>query len=124
LLGELPYLDAAERTLRAGWPMLREYPQAHMTLVNALDDYLAAGDIVILRGDADQAAQWRAEVTRSYAPSRMVFAISRDAPDLPAALAAKRPMDGTVAYVCSGMTCSAPLTELREIAAAITAAPP
>jgi uncharacterized protein YyaL (SSP411 family) len=115
LLGEPSYLDAAERTLRAAWPMLEEYPQAHMTLVNALDDYLTAGQIVIVRGDAEQAAQWSEELGRVYAPRRMVFAIPRDAADLPAALAAKRPTDGTVAYVCTGMTCSAPFTDIRAI---------
>jgi uncharacterized protein YyaL (SSP411 family) len=115
LLGEPRYVDAAARTLRAGWPMLEEYPQAHMSLVNALDDYLGAGQIVIVRGDAAQAAQWSAELGRVYAPHRMVFAIPRDAADLPAALAAKRAAEATVAYVCTGMTCSAPVTDLREI---------
>ena len=55
LLGELPYLDAAERTLRAGWPMLQQYPQAHMSMLNALEDFLAPPQILIIRGDAAQA---------------------------------------------------------------------
>jgi uncharacterized protein YyaL (SSP411 family) len=36
--------------------------------------------------------------------------------DLPPALAAKRAGPGTVAYVCTGMTCSAPLTDLEAVA--------
>jgi len=124
LLGELRYVDAAERTLRAGWPMLREYPQAHMSLVNALDDYLAAGPILILRGDAEHLAEWSALLGDGYAPNRSVFAIPRDAPDLPAAIAAKRCTTATVAYVCTGMTCSAPLTDVRAVAELLSAAPP
>ncbi len=119
LLGELRYVDAAERTLRAGWSLLREYPQAHMSLVNALDDFLAAGPIVIVRGDAEHVADWSTQLGSVYAPNRMVFAIPRDAPDLPAALAAKRPTDATVAYVCAGMTCSAPLTDISAIARSV-----
>jgi uncharacterized protein YyaL (SSP411 family) len=115
-LGELPYLDAAERTLRAGWPMLREYPQAHMSLVNALEDFLAATQILIIRGDAAPAQQWAAQLGAHYAPQRMIFAIPRDAADLPPALAAKRAVQGTVAYLCNGMTCSAPLEDLSAIA--------
>jgi uncharacterized protein YyaL (SSP411 family) len=46
----------------------------------------------------------------------MIFAIPRDAADLPPSLAAKRATAGTVAYVCTGMTCSAPLADLGEIA--------
>ena len=116
LLGELPYLDAAGRTLRAGWPMLQQYPQAHMSLVNALEDFLASTQILIIRGDAAHAARWAADLGARYAPNRMIFAVPRDAPDLPAPLAAKRAAADTVAYVCSGMTCSAPLADQSEVA--------
>jgi uncharacterized protein len=116
LLGELPYLDAAERTLRAGWPMLQQYPQAHMSLLNALEDFLGSTQILIIRGDAEPAQRWSAELGALYAPTRMIFAIPRDAAELPPALAAKSAAAGTVAYVCTGMTCSAPLTDQREIA--------
>jgi uncharacterized protein YyaL (SSP411 family) len=120
LLGELPYLDAAERTLRAGWPMLQQYPQAHMSLVNALEDFLASMQILIIRGDAPQLERWSASLSALYAPTRMVFAIPRDAADLPPALAAKRAAAETVAYVCTGMTCSAPFADLSEIARELT----
>jgi uncharacterized protein len=116
LLGELPYLDAAERTLRAGWPLLQQYPQAHMSMANALEDLLASTQILIIRGDAAPVDRWAASLTRLYAPTRMVFGIPRDAAGLPPALAAKQPAADTVAYVCTGMTCSAPLTDLSEIA--------
>jgi uncharacterized protein YyaL (SSP411 family) len=120
LLGELPYLDAAERTLRAGWPVLQQYPQAHMSLANALEDFLASMQIVIVRGDAAQCADWSASLSALYAPTRMIFAVPRDAEDLPPGLAAKPAAAGTIAYVCTGMTCSAPLTDLREIARTLT----
>ncbi len=116
LLGELPYLDAAERTLRAGWPLLREYPQAHMSLVNALEDFLAPTQVLIIRGDAAQVERWAASLGSLYCPTRMIFGIPRDAPGLPPALAAKRAAADTVAYVCTGMACSAPLGDLSEIA--------
>jgi uncharacterized protein len=120
LLGELPYLDAAERTLRAGWPMLQQYPQAHMSLVNALEDFLASTQILIIRGDAPQVERWSASLSALYAPTRMIFAIPSDAAELPPALAAKRAMAGTVAYLCTGMTCSAPLADLDQIARELT----
>jgi uncharacterized protein len=120
LLGELPYLDAAERTLRAGWPMLQQYPQAHMSLVNALEDFLASTQILIIRGDAPQVERWSASLGALYAPTRMIFAIPEDAAELPPALAGKRAMAGTVAYLCTGMTCSAPLADLDHIARELT----
>jgi uncharacterized protein YyaL (SSP411 family) len=48
----------------------------------------------------------------------MVFAIPEDA-ELPPALETKRAQAETVAYLCRGMTCSAPLTNLEEIARAL-----
>ena len=116
LLGELPYLGAAERTLRAGWPMLQQYPQAHLSLVNALEDLLAATQLVIVRGDAVAVEVWAEELGAVYAPNRMIFAIPRDVADLPAPLAAKHATADTVAYVCTGMTCSAPLTDMKDVA--------
>jgi uncharacterized protein len=124
LLGEPSYLDAAERTLRAGWPMLQQYPQAHMSLVNALEEFLASAQILIIRGDAPEVERWSAALNALYAPPRMIFAIPGDVADLPPALAAKHAAAGTVAYVCKGMTCSPPLTDLagiaRELALRIT----
>ena len=120
LLGELRYVNAAERTLRAGWPMLQQYPQGHMSLANALEDALAPLQILIIRGDAPQINRWAIDLGAMYAPTRMIFAIPRDAPALPMALAAKHATAEPVAYLCKGMTCSPPLTDLNEIARELT----
>jgi uncharacterized protein YyaL (SSP411 family) len=116
LLGELPLLDAAERTLTTAWPMLQQYPQAHMSLVNALEDFLGSTQILIIRGDGPEIQRWATELGALYSPTRMIFAIPRDAVDLPPALAAKQATTATVAYICTGMTCSAPLTDLSRVA--------
>jgi len=122
LLGEIPYLDAAERTLKSAWSALREYPQAHMSLMNALEDLLASTQILIIRGDSAAASSWAAQLGALYAPTLMIFAIPSDAADLPPALADKRPQEAeVVAYLCAGMTCSAPMTRLEEVSRRLTA---
>ena len=118
LLGETRYLDAAERTLRAAWTGIKDYPQAHMSLVNALEDFLSALQILVVRGEASSATHWASVLGKLYAPTRMIYAIPDDA-QLPPALAAKRPGETTVAYLCSGMTCSAPLENLEEVTRAL-----
>jgi uncharacterized protein len=120
LLGELRYLDAAERTLQAAWSGIQEYPQAHMSLVNALEDFLSSMQILVIRGAPESAAQWARDLGSLYAPTRMVFAIPEDA-ELPAALELKHALGETVAYLCRGMTCSAPLRSLEEITSALSA---
>jgi uncharacterized protein len=114
LLGETRYLDSAERTLRSAWAGIQEYPQAHMSLLNALEDFLSSMQILIVRGAGQSAAQWTGALSALYAPTRMIYAIPNDA-QLPPALAAKRPGETTVAYLCTGMTCSAPLANLEEV---------
>ena len=115
LLGDTRYLDSAERTLRSGWAGIQDYPQAHMSLVNALEDFLSSMQILIIRGEASSAAHWAAALGELYASTRMIFAIPNEAA-LPPALAAKRRSETTVAYLCTGMTCSAPLANLEDVA--------
>jgi hypothetical protein len=54
----------------------------------------------------------------------MIFAIPADAADLPPSLAEKRAVGDAgaapaVAYVCTGTTCAAPITDLDEIKRAL-----
>jgi len=74
--------------------------------------------ILVIRGDAPSARQWAMDLGSLYAPTRMIFAIPNDA-ELPPALAAKRANAATVAYLCTGMTCSAPMADLQEILRAL-----
>src|SRR5690606_34525599 len=115
--GETRYLDAAAKTLRAAWPALQHYPHAHCALLVALEDHLEPPEIVIVRGDANETAEWRDELAKVYAPRRLVFAIPADAKDLPAAISDKKPLQETAAYVCRGMTCSEPVRSLSSLVA-------
>ncbi len=115
LLGEPRYLDAAERVLKASWSLIERYPQAHATLLMALEEYLEPVDMVIVRGDAAEVAQWLSEANRLYSPRRLMFGIPKDAADLPGALAAKQPADATVAYLCRGTACSEPVRSLSAV---------
>jgi uncharacterized protein YyaL (SSP411 family) len=118
LLGESRYLEAAERAVRAALPSMLRAPEAHAALLNALDEWLAPVEIVVLRGEGEDLARWRAALARDYAPRRMVLAIPAAATGLPEALASKAALAGTVAYVCRGPTCSLPITRLEAISAA------
>lgn len=119
LLAEPRYLQAAERTLIAGWASMQEFPHGHATLITALDEYLQKPEIIIVRGT--EAGYWCHSVRQIYTPGRLCFAIADD-DSLPAALAAKLAEDYTVAYVCRGTTCSEPITSLEKLATALTGA--
>jgi uncharacterized protein YyaL (SSP411 family) len=115
LLGEPRYLAAAEATLRAAWPALLQHPQAHLSLLAALEELLSPAEVVIIRGTPEDIGSWSRELARVFAPRRLVLAIPADATALPPALADKAPRAVTVAYVCRGSACSAPLESLEAL---------
>ena len=115
LLGDTRYLQASENTLRAGFAAMQEFPHGHAALITALDEYLEPPEIVIIRGEASEAEEWARNISAIYAPGRLVFAIPADI-DLPESLATKQATDKTIAYVCRGRACSAPIDSLKELA--------
>ena len=122
LLGDTRYLEVAERTFRAAWRAMDEYPHGHVTLLTALEEYLEHPEIVIIRGD-DDAARWRDAAAKLYAPRRLVFAIGRDDDALPGALADRAAVPGeTVAYRCLGTHCELPVTSWEALATSLSEA--
>ncbi|MGC8516940.1 MAG: thioredoxin domain-containing protein [Steroidobacteraceae bacterium] len=119
LLGESRYLQAAEGIVRAGWAPLSHHPQSHATLLNALEELLDPPEIVILRGDPDTLESWQRELSRLYAPRRMVLAASADAEDLPQAIAAKPARGPATAYLCRGSVCGEPIETLGALVEAL-----
>ncbi|MBI5612263.1 MAG: thioredoxin domain-containing protein [Gammaproteobacteria bacterium] len=115
LMGEPRYLDAAERTLKALFPALRRYPSAHNALLNAVEEYLEPTQTVVLRGRPEMLSAWLTRCVRHYAPRRMVFAIPDDAIDLPVALASRAATGEVTAYICTGLACGTPVTQMAEL---------
>jgi uncharacterized protein YyaL (SSP411 family) len=114
LLGETRWLEAGERTLRAGWLAINRFPHGHMSLLEALAEYLDPPEIVIIRETADPGA-WQRELGRLYAPHRMVFSVPANLDGLDPAIADKKGGGANRAYVCRGSTCSAPVESLADL---------
>ena len=120
LVGDEACLAAARATFAAAWSPMTEYPHGHVTLIGALDEYLAGSEIVVLRGAADDLDDWVRVAATLYAPQRLVLPVAATTANLPEWLAAKPARPGKVsAYVCRGRTCLAPITTLAAFAACI-----
>jgi uncharacterized protein YyaL (SSP411 family) len=119
LLGEERYIGAADRTIRAAWAQLSEYPHAHPSMLLALGELIEPPQVIVLRGDVDALAPWQAAATLVYHPHRIVFAIPAGENALPGALAQRRSENHPVAYICTGTTCGLPLHSLAEFTQAI-----
>jgi uncharacterized protein YyaL (SSP411 family) len=117
-LGEDRYIAAAERGLRNAWQGIDEYPHGHVTLLNALEEYLNPPEIIVIRGEADDIARWHDSARKIYAPTRLAFAIDENEQDLPGLLAERKAIAGeTVAYRCIGTHCELPIKSLDALIA-------
>jgi hypothetical protein len=114
LLGEPRYLQAAEGTLKRLWSGLVQMPHGHASLLVALEESLFPLQIIIIRGTGSTLRDWHDPAVRRYAPRRLCLAIPNEARDLPAQLQQRKAEDDTVAYICSGLTCGAPLRDHTE----------
>ncbi|SRR5579883_722903 len=121
LLGESRYLEAAERTLRAAGSALRQYPDACATMLHALREFHAPRTQVVIRCTPDETAVWREAFGEALREKRIereqvdAFFIPAEAKSLPGALTLRKPRKGGIAYVCTGMSCRAPIHSPRRL---------
>lgn len=111
LLAEPDYLDAAEAVLRAAGPDMQRSPDAHPTLLAALTEWRDPPPLVVLRGDASLRT-W-AVAAQCADPQSHVFQLGAEVSMPELARYASR--GAGVAYVCRGMACSAPVTDVDAL---------
>jgi hypothetical protein len=119
LLGEPRYLRAAERTLRCASASIRQSPAGHASLLRALACELQPPALVIVRGEAAELDRWRQATDAAYAPERLAFFIPAAVNDLPGLLGERRAGAGTLAYLCAGTECRAPIADRSEFERAL-----
>jgi uncharacterized protein YyaL (SSP411 family) len=95
-------------------------PHGHASLLVALEESLFPFQSVIIRGTSPTMAAWHTTAAQPYAPRRLTLAIPADATGLPDQLEARSPAADPVAYVCSGLNCSAPVTDLDAFEALLS----
>ena len=116
LTGDTRYRDAAERCLRLFRPLMMQAPGQCCSLVTALAELLQPAELLVLVGAEKETAAWRAAVSGSYAPQRMVLALRGDESGLPEPLT-KPARNGTTAWLCRGTQCLPPIDDLDALRA-------
>jgi uncharacterized protein len=118
ILGEVGYLDAASRVFSAAAASLSRIPTAHGAILIALEDFFQPPRTVVLRGESS--AEWKSVLTDEFHPNLIILEIPVDAENLPGLLAARKPADPTVAYVCTATSCLPPCQSLESLRASLT----
>ncbi|MGH8682140.1 MAG: thioredoxin domain-containing protein [Burkholderiales bacterium] len=121
LTGETRYLDAARRAVAAFYPAMERYPGGFAALSIALEEQLAPPAVAVLRGAKAELAAWLRELAPEHRPQRVVVAIDDAEGDLPPALDKPAAPGRVNAYVCRGVTCLAPVSEMGALRKALEA---
>jgi len=118
LTGEDRYARAAERTLELFFPLMREYPAGFASMALALDEAIVPPSVLVLRGDPDALSEWTAQLARELLPTTQVVAISNGVKGLPPALDKPERPEPVNGWLCQGVTCLAPMSDLENLKAA------
>ena len=121
LLGETAFMDAAEHTLKGLWSSIEDMPHSHASLLVALEESLSPVQTVIVRGTKTTVVAWKNRLNRTYAPRRLSFVIPETEHVLPGILADCKPQGEVLAYICTGVACSAPVTDFNRFDALLSA---
>jgi hypothetical protein len=114
LLGEVSYLDAAERTLALYYAALARHPGGFSSLLMTLQEHLSPPQIIILRSPSGLSEDWRHQLYQHYSPDKFILTLEGEIDELPAALA-KPLLPHISAWICQGTQCSPPVHEIGEL---------
>src|SRR5438094_485455 len=115
LTGEARYARAAERTAELFYPQMRDYPAGWAAMSIALSEQLAPPKLVVLRGRGEELVRWRDELAREYLPDTMVLALPDGMPGLPATLDKPRRAEAVDGWLCRGVMCLEPMSDLIQL---------
>jgi uncharacterized protein YyaL (SSP411 family) len=112
LTGEERYTRAAERTLELFYPVMRDYPAGFAAMAIALEEQLRSPATLILRGRGEALGRWQIELAREYLPETLVLGVPDGMPGLPAVLDKPQRAGAVNGWLCRGVTCLEPISDL------------
>jgi uncharacterized protein YyaL (SSP411 family) len=115
LIGEPRYIDAAERAIRLFYGAMQRQPSAFVSLLGAQEEALTPPRIVVLRGEVRTLREWQRALAARYRPDTLCIALPNDLDALPAALAKPAATRGVNAWLCQGVSCLPPVSDLGTI---------
>ncbi|MCZ7565983.1 MAG: hypothetical protein M5U08_21160 [Burkholderiales bacterium] len=112
LTGDVRYLRAAERTIRASWSGLARHPAGFASMLSGLSEVVVPPRVAVLRGARAALAPWARALAREYLPEVLIVAVPEDVRGLPEVL--DKPVRGAVnGYICQGVTCLEPVSDIN-----------
>jgi uncharacterized protein YyaL (SSP411 family) len=123
LTGDMRYAQAAENTVALFYPQMRDYPAGFAAMAMALSEQLRPPSVLVLRGRGEEPARWGSQLARQYLPAALVLAVPDGVAGLPAPLdkpVRPEPVNG---WLCRGVICQEPISDLIQLKAALQETP-
>ena len=118
LTGEQRYARAAERTLELFYPAMCDRPAGFAQLALALEEVLVPPAVLVLRGERPELDKWSSALAGEFIPGQLTLAIENNVTELPPTLdkpARPGPVNG---WLCRGVICLAPISDLAALRSA------
>ncbi len=115
LTSEDRYARAAERTLEAFYPTMRDQAAGFAAMAIALNEALKPVKVLVLRGERDALATWQQTIAREYLPDTTVLAIADAVVGLPPVLDKPKLAEPVNGWLCRGVTCLPPVSNLVDL---------
>jgi uncharacterized protein YyaL (SSP411 family) len=119
LTGEPRYARAAERTLALFYPLMRDSPGGFASMAIALDEAVSPPATLVLRGEASAVAAWVSELARQFLPATMIVGVPAGTGALPAILDKPVGVEPVNGWLCRGVSCLSPISDLVDLKKAI-----
>jgi len=115
ITGNEVYLKAAENALRNIWPNIKQYPSAHDSFLNCLEEIIDSPKVIIVRCDQKETDKCLEKLQQNYYPHQLAFVIDKAIDGLPECFSDKKIIGNFTAYVCKNRTCAKPITDLKVL---------
>jgi uncharacterized protein YyaL (SSP411 family) len=118
LSGEERYAVAARRAVALFYPQMRDHPAGFAAMTLALAEQLVPPKLLVLRGRGAELERWRDELAREYLPDGLVLSLPDGTEGLPAALDKPQRPQPVNGWLCRGVICLEPISDLIQLKAA------
>ena len=84
-------------------------------MYTALSEQLSQPKVLVLRGREPELVHWQQELAREYLPDGLVLGLAEELGALPAPLDKPRRPEPVNGWLCRGVTCLAPISDLIQL---------
>ena len=109
--GEQKFIESAHKSVNYIRKSFGDNMTSNVSAINLLHEDNLDREIIIVRCDENS---WRKIIKEKPYQSKFMIYIHKDLKDLPDAIESKKNIGDFAAYVCKGMTCQKPITNLQD----------